>query len=164
MERSKKIPVIPIFIFFVSAALLSGCSLFDRLKAQKLPVQDVVLKTASEEIALTVEIADSAEERKTGLMYRDELDKGRGMLFIFPESAPRNFWMKNTEMALDVIFLNSEKEVISFVENMEPCGIEDDAPAACALFSSKRPAMYALEVASGFIKEKGVKVGDKLIY
>lgn len=152
--------------------LLSGCKLVDyvsdlaRKVIGKLPEQEITLDTGSEKITLKVEVADDEEERSRGLMEREELEEGRAMWFVFNEEAQRKFWMKNTKIPLDIIFFNKDKEVVSFVENMEPCLIPEDPEARrpnCPSYSSLEPAMYALEVPAGFVKDKVVEVGDKIL-
>lgn len=119
----------------------------------------LILQTQNEKIEIEVEIADDDLERSNGLMYREELADGSGMLFVFPEEAPLNFWMKNTYIPLDILFFNKNRVVISVVENMEPCKIMN-----CPLYSSKFPAQFALEVPAGFVKKHGVKIGDVMVY
>lgn len=134
---------------------------------RKLDTQEFVLKTGKEEIKLELEVADSAEERTQGLMYRRKLDDGKGMWFVFEDEQPRAFWMKDTEIPLDIIFFNQQKQAVSLVENMEPCLKPEDAkdgwPSMCKRYDSKKKAMYALEMNAGFVDEKGVKVGDLVI-
>lgn len=111
------------------------------------PLAQIILKTSDHKVALQVEIADSATERAEGLMGRTELPEGRGMLFIYPEPAELSFWMKNTLMPLDILFFDEQKKFIGW-QAMEPCKIEP-----CKMYSSNKPATYALEVASGFFAE-----------
>lgn len=147
-------------IIIIAVVLLPGCfitNFFSRMKGG-LPTKQIVLQTAKDDYPLTVEIADSEEEREKGLMNRDNIEEGKGMLFVFADEAPRVFWMKNTKIPLDAIFFNGKKEVVSVIENMEPCRTPD-----CKSYSSKKPAMYALELRAGFIKAYDVKVGDKMI-
>lgn len=117
----------------------------------------VVLKTDRGEIPLQVEIADSPKEREQGLMHREKLEEGNGMLFVFENEAPRGFWMKNTKIPLDIVFFNREKKVVSFVENMKPCS---ERTAKCQTYDSEKPAMYALELPEGMVEKHGIKAGD----
>ncbi len=97
------------------------------------------------------EVARTPEARERGLMFRQELPKGRGMLFVFPEVAIRSFWMRNTFVPLDIAFLDEHLVVVD-IQAMEP-QTED-------LHQSARPAMFALEVPQGWFGEKGIRVGD----
>ncbi len=103
---------------------------------------------------VTVEIADSSEEREKGLMFHDPLNANEGMLFIFPDEAKRSFWMKNVFFPIDIIFLDSEKKVVDLKRDFYLC-----TKAPCELFNSK-PAQYVIEVQRGFIDKHAVRVGD----
>src|SRR3989338_8726384 len=82
--------------------------------------QDVVtIKTATEEIPITVEIADSIDEQAIGLMYRTELAADSGLLFVFSEEKQRVFWMKNTKIPLDIIFVDCSGTIVDIKENFE---------------------------------------------
>ena len=99
---------------------------------------------------VTAEVARTAEEREKGLMYREKLDKGRGMLFVFPDVQVRSFWMDNTLIPLDIAYLD-ESLIISDIQAMEPLSTE--------LHPSARPAMFALEVPMGWFAEMGISAG-----
>lgn len=155
-------------IILLAAVFLSGCSLFSkastlvsdlgaRLKGKKLPTEQMVLVTRHERVKLTVEVADSEKERSRGLMDREKLEGSDGMWFVFKDEAPRRFWMKNTLMPLDILFFNAKKEIVGFVEGMQPC-----KTSKCVSYPSRIPAMYALEMPAGFVGEKGVRAGDKM--
>lgn len=118
-----------------------------------------------EEISLFVEVADDETERSRGLMGRKELADGHGMLFYFrePEShivKPKilSFWMKNTLIPLDIIFMD-ERGIVVSAASMEPC-TEDP----CPLTSSVLPASFALEVPAGFLRQYGVERGWEMTW
>lgn len=102
---------------------------------------------------LDIEIAEDDYETQTGLMYRKSMQDDRGMLFIFPDERPRAFYMKNTEFALDIIFLNADKRVVSVQANAKPLD-----PTS---LPSEGPAKYVLEVNSGLTEKWGLKAGDR---
>ena len=102
---------------------------------------------------LDIEIAEDDYETQTGLMYRKSMQDDRGMLFIFPDERPRAFYMKNTEFALDIIFLNTDKKVVSIQTNAKPLD-----PTS---LPSEGPAKYVLEVNSGLTEKWGLKAGDR---
>lgn len=98
------------------------------------------------------EVAATAEERRQGLMNREDLPDGTGMLFVFPDEAPRSFWMSNTFIPLDIGFISAGNRIVS-IKQMEP---EDTN-----LTDSDAAAMYALEVPQGWFEAHGVAVGHQ---
>jgi YVTN family beta-propeller protein len=104
-----------------------------------------------------VEVPDDREEFARGLMFRKHLPWNAGMLFAFDDEEPRRFWMKNTLIPLDMIFVDSSSKIIDIKENVPPCKQEE-----CPTYPSKEPAQYVLEVNTGFVQENGVKIGDRL--
>ncbi len=98
------------------------------------------------------EVARTAEERAQGLMYREELEDGRGMLFVFERAELRSFWMQNTYIALDIAYIDAGRAIVDILP-MEP--LSDD------LYESSRPALFALEVPQGWFAAKGIEVGAK---
>ena len=104
-----------------------------------------------------VEIADSEEERKRGLMWRKALDKNSGMLFIYKDSRIRYFWMKNTYISLDIAFIDTNL-VIKTIHTMEKT---DDSTT---LYSSYVPVQYVLEVNSGWLEQRNIHTGDTVTF
>ena len=104
-----------------------------------------------------VEIVSSQEELSTGLMFRKSLNENSGMLFIFPEENFHSFWMKNTLIPLDIIWINSDNEIVFIKHNAQPC-LEND----CENFTSNEKALYVLELNSGIANEIGLEVGDNV--
>jgi len=98
------------------------------------------------------EVARTEEERARGLMYRESLAKGKGMLFVFSDSQIRSFWMKNTFIPLDIAYLDAELRIVE-TQAMEP---ESTTSLPSAL-----PAMFALEVPQGWVEEMGISVGAR---
>jgi uncharacterized membrane protein (UPF0127 family) len=96
------------------------------------------------------EVARTPEQREKGLMYRDELEEGRGMLFVFPDLQVRSFWMENTLIPLDIAYLDENLAIVD-IQAMEPLTTD--------LHPSARPAMFALEVPMGWYGEMGIAVG-----
>ncbi len=100
--------------------------------------------------ALTVEVADDHTERAQGLMYRKELGADAGMLFVYPDLAPRSFWMKNTTVPLSIAYLDADGRVVS---------VADMTPMSTESVPSAGPAQYALEVNRGWYGARGVTQG-----
>jgi len=104
-----------------------------------------------------VELAITQEEQMRGLMFRKSLDKNKGMLFVFPEEDAYPFWMKDTLIPLDIIWINKNKEIVFISENTPPCKENN-----CPIISTDQKAKYVLEINAGISKEVGLKVGDRL--
>jgi uncharacterized membrane protein (UPF0127 family) len=102
---------------------------------------------------IPVEIADTPDERQRGLMFRESLPKDRGMLFIFDEEGTYSFWMKNTMIHLDIIWISSENIVVHVEKDLTPC------LGLCPSYKSNQPARYVLEVNSGVADELGIHEG-----
>ena len=105
-----------------------------------------------------VEIADTPQKRETGLMHRERMDEDYGMLFVFPEEGNYPFWMKNTLIPLDIIWINSSKQVVH-IEHATPC-LEEP----CAIYASPAPARFVLEVSGGFTVENNINAGDEVTF
>lgn len=103
-----------------------------------------------------VEIATTPEEQARGLMFRDELPAGRGMLFVYDREAPRGFWMKNTRIPLDILYFDGRGRLINW-HTAEPCRADP-----CPGYSSHAPARYVLEINAGRAVELGLEPGDRL--
>jgi uncharacterized membrane protein (UPF0127 family) len=100
------------------------------------------------------ELADDDYKRQTGLMYRKNMDENQAMLFIFDNESPRYFYMKNTYIPLDIIYVDKNKKIVSWAENAIPLD-ETSLP-------SNYPAQYVLEIKGGLINKLGIKKGMKL--
>ncbi|TDI70864.1 MAG: DUF192 domain-containing protein [Bacteroidetes bacterium] len=101
---------------------------------------------------LDIEFANTEYETQTGLMYRRSMQNDRGMLFVFENEIRRSFYMKNTEFALDIIFVNSDHEIVSIQKNAKPFD-KSSLP-------SDAPAKYVLEINAGLSDQWGLEAGD----
>lgn len=115
-----------------------------------------LLSPENQALHIHAEIADEPDEQQRGLMFRDHLDPGRGMLFIFEQPRVLSFWMKNTLIPLDILFFDPSGNLISW-KTMEPCHSDQ-----CQMYQSEQEALTALEVPAGYVKEYGVGEGWKL--
>ena len=122
-------------------------------------IQQVCFKQANMPInkCFSVEIAQTAAEREKGLMFREELNNEKGMLFIFPQSEKYGFWMKNTLIPLDIIWIDENKTIVDIKENAMPCKVKK-----CEVYYPDKEALYVLEINAGLAKEKNLSVGDKV--
>lgn len=105
------------------------------------------------------ELADTPQKRAIGLMYRDSLPDNHGMLFIFGEAQPWTFWMKNTRMPLDIIWLSEQKTIVHIEANAPICTRTDNG---CPQYQSNEAAMYVLELAGGRAQALKLKKGMTL--
>ena len=109
---------------------------------------------------ITVEIADDDVERARGLMFRDAMPKGHGMLFLHGEDAPRAYWMKNTRIALDILYFDSMQRLVSQQRDVPPCSAGDGCPP----YPSEGPARYVLELNAGEAARMKLENGMKLTF
>jgi uncharacterized membrane protein (UPF0127 family) len=107
-------------------------------------------------IKIDIEIADNDYERQLGLMNRQSMEEMQGMLFIFPEERYQSFWMRNTLFSLDMLFINSNKEIVTIHANTTPLSEQS--------YPSSEPALYVLEVNAGFCDRHNIKLGDKVFW
>lgn len=109
---------------------------------------------------LAVETADTRGERARGLMERESLPEGTGMLFVYDTPAPRGFWMKDTLVPLDIIFVDGDMRVLN-VEHASPePGVPEDE---LTRYRSDGAAQYVVEAERGYANETGVSAGDRLV-
>ena len=120
--------------------------------AKPLPRALVTLPDAfGAQHSVEVEVADSPNTRTRGLMWRKSLADGKGMLFIFPEEAVQSFWMRNTLIALDMVFINRAHRVAGIVEHALPQTLDPRTVG--------RPSVYVLEVPGGYCARMGIRAG-----
>lgn len=143
-------------VFGKRCALAVLAVFFYNCAAQALPegARPLVIHATAKSLTLSVEIADDEQERAHGLMFRKTLSEDGGMLFVFPRQEPRSFWMKNTPLPLDILFLAADGEIVAIVR--------DTTPFSTASINSIEPAKYALEVNAGYCARHGVNVGDRV--
>jgi uncharacterized membrane protein (UPF0127 family) len=129
-----------------------------RLAAEVAPAPSVTLPPSGHAWVIfgadtvLAEVARTSEERAEGLMYREEVPDGTGMLFVFPDSQVRSFWMANTYVALDIAYMDPSFRVVDIVA-MEPLERKT--------YPSAAPAMYGLEVRQGWFADHDVRVGTQ---
>ncbi|NYZ60245.1 DUF192 domain-containing protein [Candidatus Micrarchaeota archaeon] len=119
--------------------------------------QITIINSAGQEVHIYVEIADDWNEMERGLMYRESLPEDEGMLFIFPSSGNYPFWMKNTLIPLNAIYMDENGTIVDILQ-MEPC-IADPCPN----YPPDADALYVLEVNKGFSERHGIREGDRMM-
>lgn len=107
--------------------------------------------------SVTAELAVTDEERSRGLMFRDQVLPGQGMLFVFEEEGLHSFWMKNTLVPLDMLWLGRDRRIISIAKNVPPCAAEP-----CPTYGPETPALFVLELKAGQADVFGLKLRDRL--
>lgn len=137
--------LVSIFVFIV-LILIAGCK-------EKLPTGTV----CHEKDCFTVEIVSTPETRAKGLMYRTEMEEDSGMFFVFEERSVYPFWMKNTLIPLDMIWLDSKLRVVYIAHDVQPCKADP-----CPVVDPGVEARYVLELNGGTAARIGLKVGDSL--
>ncbi len=111
----------------------------------------------NKETCFKAEIADTKAERQKGLMYRKNLKQDNGMLFIFDQEGIYPFWMKNTLISLDIIWINEKKEVVFIKKNAEPCKSN-----ICKTINPEKKAIYVLEINANLTDISGIKEGANI--
>jgi uncharacterized protein len=106
---------------------------------------------------VTVDIVDTEATRQRGLMFRTSLAPGEGMIFVFDLPGFYPFWMKNTLIPLDMLWLDPHAGVVSIASGVPPCKADP-----CPSYPPDADALYVVELVAGFARQHGVKVGDAL--
>ena len=142
---------------FAALALMINVTLAQQASGDPmiLPVDEVplVAMTAEGERRFTIEIAETTEQQARGLMFREEMDNDHGMLFAFAVTRPASFWMRNTPMPLDLIFIGEDGRVVS-VERGEPFSLDAIGP--------QDPVRFVLEIRAGIAEETGIEPGTRM--
>lgn len=135
--------------------ILTICLLFILLPACQAGGPAVMLKGQR----FVVEVADDDASRMQGLMFRQEMARDAGMLFLFPDEQRRSFWMKNTKIPLDIFYFDQHRRLVNVVENARPCRV-----TRCPGYASTGPAMYVLELNAGQARALNAEPGDELTF
>ena len=149
----------PSFFRFTAIFLLPGLFLMPAVQAGCAPsVRDQFVKIILPDgESIRAELAVSDRERQRGLMFRESLDKDQGMLFVFEEEAFYSFWMKNTWIPLDILWLDRGKRIVHIETDVPPCREEP-----CPSYGTRLPALYVLELKAGSVEARGLKMFDRL--
>jgi uncharacterized membrane protein (UPF0127 family) len=134
--------------------LLAFLLVTDPVRPAGLPTLEIASKSGV--YVFAVEIADTEEKRAKGLMFRRELPEGRGMLFDFHREQEVSFWMENTYIPLDIIFIQGNGRILRIAENTEPLSTK--------IIPSGGPVRGVLEVAGGTTRKLGISTGDHVAF
>jgi hypothetical protein len=136
------------------AVFLAGCLATGRARAAELRTLEIASKTGVHVFA--VEIADTEPAREKGLMFRKSLPEGQGMLFDFHKEQEVGFWMQNTYVPLDMIFIRGDGTILRIAENTEPLSTK--------IIPSGGPVLAVLEVIAGTARKLGIAPGDTVAF
>jgi uncharacterized membrane protein (UPF0127 family) len=134
-------------VWLVALVALSACR-----AATSAPI--AVFQTAKGPVRVSLEVVADDASRARGLMYRNHIDDGHGMLFVFDDESDRSFWMKNTLIPLDMIFIGGDGTIVGMKTNTTPLSL---APQSVG-----KPSKWVIEVAGGYAGRAGIATGDKV--
>src|SRR3989344_9606330 len=163
MDKKEKLMVISILVIIILAIVYVFLINFKQQTAVqtaeniKENIKQVCFKQANIAInkCFSVEIAQTAVEREKGLMFRENLNSDNGMLFIFPKAEKYGFWMKNTLIPLDIIWIDQNKTIVYIEKDVQPCKINN-----CPVYVPNKEAIYVLEINAGLSEENNLSVGE----
>jgi uncharacterized membrane protein (UPF0127 family) len=140
------------------ALLLSGCAA--PTPSETSSGLSTLAVTLPSGVEIRAELAVTPEQQRRGLMFRDALPPNGGMLFIFPDSSERGFWMYQTRIPLDIIWLDENRRVVEISAHTPPCA--DPEPRNCPSYGGQSRSKYVLELAAGEADALGLGVGDQI--
>lgn len=154
MFKSLFLPIIAVAVFIIVVGLLNQGKLDKYIKTET-PTSEKTIVVEGKEIK--VEVAKTNDERGRGLSNREELDENSGMIFVFEENSKPSFWMKDTKISLDIIWINDDK-IVSINKNVEPEPNKKDSELK--KYPAPSEVDYVLEVNGGFSDKYGIKAGS----
>jgi uncharacterized membrane protein (UPF0127 family) len=140
-------------MFSISSLLLALSTVLLSTACQAQPKVTISTKEGRE-LTFEVEIADTPVKRELGFQYRRELAANHGMIFLFSAEAEHPFWMKNTPIPLDMLFINNDRKIVGIVEEAVPFSLESRSVPA--------PSRFVLEINGGLSRRYGFKPGDSV--
>lgn len=160
-SKSKKwMQILPLWVLFIGMVIVAVSnfkdreSLDDKVYFNKQSIVHFISADYNLLAQIDVELANTDYDRQRGLMNREKLEENQGMLFVFPYQDTLSFWMKETKLPLDIIFANSEREIVTIHKNSVPFSHEQ--------YRSSKPAQYVIEVNAGFCDKNGIRLGDRI--
>lgn len=155
-ERKRKKNIRQSVYILIGLAFLIGVLFYARSLEQDAKHFRVWFKNkeGAETVKFSLEIAYSEPDREKGLMFRREMDPSSGMIFVFPDEQMLSFWMKNTYLSLDIIFVDKNWRVVNIIEEVPPLTTEGRRASA--------PSKYAIELIAGSAKKHGIVAGSEV--
>ena len=142
-----------ILIIFLSLIIIAGVLVCLFYFLQSRALADVFFP-GQPDFVIHAELAQNPFARTRGLMFRKSLPADSGMLFVFPNEAIQSFWMKNTKIPLDLIFISVDDKIVDIKNNFLPCTVD-----SCPVYQSVAPAKYVLEINAGEVEKEGINIG-----
>ncbi|MCG6115344.1 MAG: DUF192 domain-containing protein [Mesorhizobium sp.] len=156
MSPSLRLPA-GLFVLIAALALMLQVSFAQQTRGEPmiLPVDEAPLVAMTEEgeRQFTIEIAETSGQQARGLMFREEMDDDHGLLFAFPVTRRASFWMRNTPMPLDLVFIGEDGHVVS---------VEEGVPFSLDSIGPDDPVRFVLEIKAGIAQETGIEPGTRL--
>lgn len=144
-----------LLVLVIVAALMLGYRTYSKWVHQERLLPAVFVTESGSKLGpIRLEIASTPGERHVGLMYRREMDPNEGMLFIFPKEEMQTFWMKNTYLSLDMLFLDSNLKIVGILDHVTPL-TEDQRGVP-------RPSQFVIELLAGRAQQLGLKEGQRV--
>ena len=153
---NKNLLIVLFFLASISLVFTDGC-LDKSVGDGNHNKTELIFQKSS--VKFAVEIADDELERQKGLMFVKKLEDNSGMLFVYQDDRIRSFWMKDTLIPLDMIFIDQNFSVVDINENAQPCADNKN----CQTYASKKPSRYVLEINGGLSEKLNLSVGDKIV-
>jgi uncharacterized protein len=151
MKKRRKIFLIILALAVVALGVLISFGYFQ-------PVKEATVSFVQHpDLVIRVELAENPLTWTRGLMFRNSLPADSGMLFVFPGEAIQSFWMKNTKIPLDMIFISGDDKIVDIKNNFLPCTADP-----CPSYQSVAPAKYVLEINGGISQSRGINIGDNV--
>lgn len=139
-----------------AACLLAGALCFSAISAAADPTVTITYPTG---VRVQAELADTPQKRSRGLMFRERLAPDAGMLFVFEDAGEWSFWMKNTRVPLDILWIGPDRKIVSIEEDVPICRQDP-----CPEYKPGKDALYVLELPAGSVKREKLAKGMKLAF
>jgi len=147
--------------YLTLAAVIVAATIALHFSYSNLNLHRFQIITALKVYTYQVEYAVTSEERSRGLMWREFLDEDEGMLFIYDKETSPSFWMRNTFIPLDMIFIGSDLTIKHIERDVPPCSPQ--APR-CYTYKASEPVQYILEINAGLTEQNDINVGDSVSF